>query len=203
MPKSLDLINKKFGMLTVLSKSEECSRRGRKWICICDCGKTKEKSVSTYHLTHARVISCGCIGTYNRVHFGDRRKTHGTPDKKLFWVWSTMKGRCINEKNKQFKDYGGRGITVCDEWMNFDVFYNWAIAEGYKQGLKIERINNDGGYNPLNCKWANDFEQSQNRRSVHKITHNNKTKTIAEWSRELNIPASTLYAKFRNGLDLF
>ena len=202
MPKPLDLIGQKFGMLTVVEKSQETSSRGQRWICVCDCGNIKQKSVQTYHLTHSKIISCGCVGTYNRVHFGDKRKTHGSPDKKLYWVWSTMKGRCLNPKNKQYKDYGARGINVCFDWLKFENFYNWALCNGYTQGLKIERMDNNSGYSPNNCKWANNFEQSQNRRRTHHITRNGVTKTIAEWCRELGLNESTIHQRFRKGCDI-
>ena len=203
MAKGMELIGQKFGLLTVIEKSKQNSKRGRFWVCHCECGNTKEKPVRTSHLTKARVISCGCVSKYNRAHFGDRWKTHGCPNKKLYWVWSAMKGRCLNKSNKQYKDYGERGIDICVEWINYEHFYKWAIENGYKQGLTIDRLDNDKGYNPSNCRWADNFQQSQNRRSNHFVTHEGQTKTLAEWGRDFGIKENTLYTRLKRGHELF
>jgi hypothetical protein len=104
-----------------------------------------------------------------------------------------MKQRCLNENNIQYIDYGERGITICEEWKNdFELFYNWSISNGYEEGLSIDRINNDKGYYPDNCRWTNELVQANNTRSNHYLTFGSETKTIAEWGRELNLPAKII-----------
>lgn len=107
-----------------------------------------------------------------------------------------MKSRCYNKNDKRYKDYGGRGIIVCDEWLDkengFMNFYQWAMASGYKDNLTIDRIDNNGNYKPNNCRWATDKEQSRNRRSNHLIKYKNETHCIAEWAEKLNIKQTVL-----------
>lgn len=121
------------------------------------------------------------------------QKTHGMRKHPLYSVWQRIKTRCYNDRCKDYKDYGGRGITVCEEWRNdFVPFYEWAVKSGWKSGLSIERIDYNGNYCPENCKWIPLAEQSKNRRSVRRITYRGQTHTIAEWSRLTGIPRRTL-----------
>lgn len=112
-----------------------------------------------------------------------------------------MINRCFRTKDKRYKDYGGRGITVCNEWRNsFKAFYAWAIANGYTDELTIDRIDNNGNYEPSNCRWLSLKEQANNRRSNHLVTYDGQTKTITQWSEERNIKKSTLQRRLsKNG----
>ena len=109
-----------------------------------------------------------------------------------------MKDRCYNIKKIAYKNYGGRGIKICDEWLqDFMNFYNWAMANGYKDTLTIERIDNDGNYEPPNCKWIPKSEQSNNRRNTHKLEYNGETHTITEWATIFGLNRDTLYNRFK------
>lgn len=104
--------------------------------------------------------------------------------KKLYDTWLNMKSRCYKKNNKRYKDYGARGITICEDWKNdFVNFYTWAINNGCKKGLSLDRINNDGNYEPKNCKWSTNYEQANNTRRNNKITYNNETHTLTQWMK--------------------
>ena len=112
-------------------------------------------------------------------------------------TWSGMKSRCMNPNDTRYSDYGGRGITVCDEWKNdFFAFYKWAMANGYSDDLTIDRIDNEKGYSPDNCRWASAQDQARNRRSNINITIGNATKTLAEWCEIFEMPYSRVYARY-------
>lgn len=115
---------------------------------------------------------------------------------KLYYSWKHMKERCYNPTCRDYRHWGGRGITVCDAWKNdFLAFKEWALANGYKEGLTIDRIDNDGNYEPSNCRWATRAEQSNNRSCLHYLTYQGETKTISEWSRITGIKITTLYMR--------
>jgi len=119
--------------------------------------------------------------------------------KRLYGIWYTMKTRCYKEKCINYKNYGGRGITVCNEWQSdFENFYNWALENGYVEGLSIDRIDNNKGYSPENCRWATRIEQANNQRSNHLITYNGKTQTLKQWADELKIPYTSLKSRINN-----
>lgn len=118
---------------------------------------------------------------------------HGKCGTRIYIIWKHMKQRCYNSKDKGFKNYGGRGITICEQWKNdFINFYNWAIKNGYKDNLTIDRINVNGNYEPNNCRWATKKEQANNTRNIHYITYNGETHNLTEWSKLLKIKLSTL-----------
>ena len=128
---------------------------------------------------------------------------HGLSRTPLHRVWRLMKTRCYNPHHDRYKDYGGRGITVCDEWReNFIAFYEWSISNGYSQGLQIDRINNDGPYAPDNCRWTTRKVQANNRRTNHPITFMGETHTIKEWSEITGIHQNTIRARLEKGLPL-
>ena len=125
---------------------------------------------------------------------------HGKRNCKLYAVMNSMKSRCYNENNHAYKNYGKRGITICDAWLNdFDVFYNWAINNGYEEGLTIDRINVNGNYEPNNCRWVDYKTQNNNRRDNVILTYKGKTQSIGQWAIELNIPLYNLKNRYRRG----
>ena len=109
---------------------------------------------------------------------------------RLYRIWKNMRNRCSNENIPNYERYGGRGITVCEEWQRFEPFYEWAMANGYGDDLSIDRIDNDGNYEPSNCQWANRTEQARNRRSNEFITYNGTTKHISDWDKDIGAQKS-------------
>lgn len=123
-------------------------------------------------------------------------KTHGKTKTRLYSIWATMKARCYNVNNTKYTRYGGRGITICNEWKNdFQIFYDWSMKNGYKQNLSIDRINNDGNYEPSNCRWVTNSIQANNRKSTRLFKYKEKNKTLREWSDDLNINFQTLASR--------
>lgn len=163
MANGKDLTGMRFGYLTVLSKDESLKYKHQThttWLCLCDCGNTT--IVRGYCLRNGHTQSCGCLGREKRLKSATK---HGQSETRLYAIWHAMKQRCFNPNHKNYVDYGGRGIKVCEEWKNdFQAFYDWAMANGYEESLSIDRINNDGNYEPQNCRWVTMKEQCNNRR---------------------------------------
>ena len=195
--KALNLKGQKFNRLTVL---ERFGRKGEKvmWKCRCDCGNITY--VATCNLRCGKIQSCGCQKLEKLIQ---RSTKHNQRHTRLYEIWKSMKNRCFNPNFKQYKDYGGRGITVCDEWKNdFMPFYNWAMQNGYGKSLSIDRIDNNGNYEPSNCRWVDKITQANNTRNNRYITFNNKTLTLAQWSKEIGLSYSCLKARLNKGWSI-
>lgn len=182
-----NLVGRRFGRLVVIEDSGTKRSKGghtyRMWRCKCDCGNYKE--LSTGNLTSGNTKSCGCLKADRNSYI---YTTHGESKSKLYSVWGTIKDRCYRENCKGYKNYGARGIRMCESWKNdFQKFHDWAMENGYREGLTIERKDINGNYCPENCIWVPRAEQSKNRRNCHYITYRGATKTLSEWSRELHI----------------
>ena len=128
--------------------------------------------------------------------------THGKRYTKIYHIWSSMKNRCLNPMCKDYDFYGGRGIKVCEEWKDFKNFDKWAMQNGYKEGLSIDRIDTDGNYCPENCRWITIREQCYNRRSNHYIEYNGKSQTITQWAEEYGITEQVLSGRLRKGWSI-
>ena len=191
MSKRIDLTGQRFGKLTVLQR--EGSKNGHvTWKCQCDCGNIIV--VRSCHLASGKQSTCGCkkkIGLH---------VTHGMTGTRLYRIWRNMKSRCFNKEIKAYKDYGGRGITVCEEWKNsFETFHDWSMANGYADNLTIDRIYVNGNYEPSNCRWVTRSEQSINKTDNHYITFNGETKTLAEWAKITGINRATINSRLQKG----
>ena len=198
-----DFIGKKFGKLTIVGfshKKQKFASGGKKngndfyYNCECDCGgKTTSRLAD---LKNGKAISCGCYRIERTKEHNKKYNIANLWETKLYKIYSKMKDRCYNTNNKRYKDYGGRSITVCDEWKNnFQVFYDWAMSNGYEEGLSIDRINNDGNYEPNNCRFVNSVIQNNNKRNNYYITYKGKTQSAKQWADELCINYRTLKSR--------
>lgn len=194
-----DLTGEKFGRLTVARHIPSPDTRHHYFLCTCECGK--EKVFRADHLESGRSGSCGCLKSEKAAEkgrgFGERVKKHGhaagfdtTP---TYCTWQSMKARCLDKNHKQFKNYGGRGIKVCDAWMDFPAFL-YDMGERPK-GKTIERIDNGGNYEPGNCVWATPKQQSRNKRTNRIIMAFGKNTTIAELAEDHGLTYNALYAR--------
>lgn len=195
MGKIIDLTGQRFGRLTVLEIDCMPHKGHSRWICVCDCGEYV--SVPSDCLRLGKSKSCGCL---YRETIRTAGQKHGLRHTRLYQTWRSMKDRCYNPNNKWYKDYGGRGIYVCEEWRNdVKAFYDWAIANGYRDDLTIDRINVDGNYEPSNCRWADKKTQSNNRRACRFITAFGQTKTMKEWAEFVGISYNSLRWRLNHG----
>ncbi len=189
-----DLTGQRFGRLTVL---EFVLTEGHRsfWKCQCECGNISV--VNGMYLKTGRTQSCGCI----QKEIAAQLKTkHNLHDTRLYKIWIDMKKRCYNPNQTHFKDYGGRGILVCGDWKdNFQAFYDWAMSNGYDDNLTIDRIDNNGIYEPSNCHWVDMKSQSRNTRRNVKIEYNGKKICIAEAVEHSKIPYNILYMRYQRG----
>jgi len=186
MPKFIDLTGQKFGRLTVIKMIDERLNNGRiQWKCKCECGKIK--NITGIYLRQGESRSCGCL------HKDNIKKTHGLSKCKTYKTWSHMIQRCENSKRIKYKDYGGRGIKVCERWHKFENFYEDMGERPDKTTL--DRIDNNKGYYKENCRWATSKQQSRNKRNNINYTYNGKTQCLTDWARELNISIPTLFAR--------
>lgn len=196
-----DLTGQRFGRLTVL---EQAGRKNGRvlWLCQCDCGNLKIEHSS--YLTAGKVKSCGCLHKELLAEINSTTKTtHGKTHTRLYSIWRSMKKRCCVPTNDAYCRYGGRGITVCKEWMSFENFEKWAKSNGYKNGLTIDRKDNNAGYSLENCRWATRREQNLNKRNNHFVEYNGEVKTISEWAETLGTDRKKLrYRLATNNWDL-
>ena len=195
MPK-LNLKGQRFGKLIVV---EPALNKGKltSWKCKCDCGN--EAIVYTNNLRRGHTTSCGCF------KFATRNKTHGYRKTRLYKVWCDIKTRCYNPNNFDYPRYGGRGITMCNEWKDdFVAFHDWAIDTGYDKNAPrgqctLDRIDVNGNYCPENCRWIDIEQQQNNRRDNVLIEYNGEIKTMAQWSKYLNLS----YEMIRQRIQLY
>lgn len=182
-------IGKRQGQIVVLSHFKKGKNNANYFRCQCDCGRISEIRVN--HFIHDNQTTCG------RFHKKYENSIVGT---KIYNTWNRMIDRCYNPKNHKYYRYGKRGISVCNDWLNnYDNFYTWCINNGYKEGLSLDRINNDGNYEPSNCRWTTRTQQQRNMCRNKMITYKGETRCLVEWCELLNIPYyNTSKRLFRN-----
>lgn len=182
-----DFTGQRFGRLVVIERAET-THVSTRWKCKCDCGN--ECIVLAQNLKKGHTISCGC---YRKEIIPKQKFIHGYRHTRIYAVYGKIKDRCNNPNNPRFKDYGGRGIKMCEEWLNNPkAFCDWAYANGYREDAPygectIDRIDNFKGYSPENCRIVSLIVQANNQRGNRLISHNGETKTLTEWARTLNI----------------
>lgn len=176
---------KKFGRLLVLERASSNAHGEVTWLCQCDCGNLK--IVNSYALVHGHAKSCGC---YCVERTRQANLKHGETHTRLYRAYTNMMTRCFNSNYKYFNSYGGRGITVCDEWLGENGiinFLNWAKANGYSDNLTLDRIDVNGNYSPQNCRWATMKIQQNNRTNNARYEYKGQIKTLSEWADYLNV----------------
>lgn len=176
----------KFGNLTVVS-----DLMNGKCLCLCNCGTSKE--INKVHLRNGKIVSCGCWNKKKSIK-------HGMEGTREYNTWASMLSRCRNPNNKFYKDYGGRGIRVCDRWLSFANFYD---DMGEKpEGMSIDRIDTNGNYSPENCRWTSQVNQIRNRRVSPKFLWNGEMKSLAELSNDYGLPWRRVYDRMRSGWSI-
>lgn len=191
----MDLSDRVFGRLTVLNRAD----RVRYWVCRCSCGTQVE--VRANSLTGGLTRSCGCISRENMRELGKARTTHGQFGTRLYNVWQNMIARCYNPNNDAYDNYGGRGIRVCKAWKEFTGFADWAVRSGYREGLFIDRRENDLHYTPSNCRWTTRTVNNNNKRNNVYLKVFNEEKSTADWARDPRcvVGYHTLRKRIRDG----
>ena len=189
-----DLIGEKHGKLTIIEIVGRNDKDRMIAKCRCDCGNECIKEI--HEVCADKVGSCGCS---RQLYKGIKLRTK----ERLYGIWFGIRERCYNPKEPGYHNYGGRGITVCEEWKNdYSTFRTWALSNGYADDLTIDRINVNGNYEPSNCKWATWVEQCNNKRGNILITYNGETHTATEWSRIVGISPQTIIHRYRRGFHL-
>ena len=190
------LVGKRVGRLTIVANTGRHQGNRVIWLCKCDCGNYTE--VITTNLNPNRpnaTLSCGCLRK-------EKATKHNLSNTTIYKTLVAIKGRCKNPSNKFYSSYGARGITLCDEWDDengFEKFYNWSIENGWKPGLSIDRIDNNKGYSPDNCRWTTQKTQANNTRRNRMITINEETHTLTEWAEINNICIGTIEDRVKRG----
>ena len=203
MSRAIDITGKRYGRLVAVERAENrISKSGKiraRWLCKCDCGK--EKVVLLDDLRGGHTKSCGC---FNSEIASRRKKTHGATKTRIYNEWLSMKSRCYNKNAKDYIRYGGRGIKICEAWKNdFVTFRDWAMENGYKDNLTIERKDVNGDYCPENCCWITASEQAKNRRTTLRAKDENGNEIYAMDIAEKNgIPMNVVVARKSRGWDL-
>lgn len=203
----IDLTGKRFSRLQVICFDHYTLYRNKKvkyWKCLCDCGNYVIREQRC--LISGKTKSCGC---YQLECFKEIVQKHGKSQTHIYKVYYAMKKRCTNKNDERYMSYGGRGISICNEWLGEDGFinfYNWSMNNGYtynnenkRNKISLDRINNNGNYCPENCRWTDNITQSNNKRNNIIIDYNGKTLSLKEWSKILKLDYHLLLVRLRNG----
>lgn len=194
-----NLTDQRFEMLTVFGY---VGRTGKKqayaWLCRCDCGAWN--IATSLNLQSGNSTNCGCV---NNKRIGSLNRTHGLANKSAeYCIWKHIRSRCYNPKHPRYKDYGERGITICDRWR--ESFANFLQDMGERPGIEytIERKDNEKGYSPDNCKWATRAEQNNNKRNNRRIAINGRTLNLSQWCKELQISRQSVHYRLNQGMSI-
>lgn len=187
-----DIAGQRFGMLTALFPVRQHECGAYYWRCKCDCGNENEALVS--HLRSGNITKCN-----SNEHRKGVNIKHGLKNHPLYSVWAGMKRRCYNENSPNYPLYGGRGISVCDRWRNSVKNFYDDMIDGYSKGLHLDRIDVNGNYEPINCRWVTPIQNNNNKRLNWVVSFDGRTHTPTEWGRELGIKANTIQNRKRKG----
>ena len=188
-------VGEQYGMLKIMTICGNDSSGRITGICRCACGN--EKQLPLCNVVSGRIKSCGCLKHGHPHNF----KT-GESKTRLYRIWEGICARCTKPSQKSYRDYGARGISICDSWEKYDAFKKWAISSGYKNPLTIERVNVNDGYGPDNCIWISKGEQQLNKRNNHMINHNGVTKCLKLWANDIGLSSGALHGRLKRGWDI-
>lgn len=194
-----DVTGQRFGRLTAINFVKSNSNHDSYWLFKCDCGTMKV--IRLGHCKPGDIQSCGCKNReINKLRHINSESVVGRKRNRLWQTWRDMRARC--RSNSRHSDYAIRGIKVCEEWQKYLPFKKWALENGYDPTLTIDRINNDGNYEPSNCRWATHKQQNRNKRNNCNLTFNGKTMCIADWADYLGLSYSCLYGRIKSGYGI-
>lgn len=188
-----DISGQKFGRLTAIKRMYTKNHKSI-WLCKCECGNVIEVPINS--LTCNNTKSCGCL---HHDMMLKRNTKHDKRDTRLYRIWANMKQRCYNSNHPSYKNYGARYIKVCDEWLDdFTAFYDWSMLNGYDDTLTIDRINNNGNYEPNNCRWADRNQQNRNKRNNINYTFNGETHCLKDWCKLQRLNYGTVISRLND-----
>lgn len=190
----LDLTGQTFGRWSVLCNAGRKINRSSVWVCHCECGTIREVIIGKLRSGHSK--SCGCLHkefakTYSRTHGKSYTREHR--------IWRGMLDRCSNPRNSRYDKYGGRGITVCERWVNDFSAFLADMGEAPNRMMEIDRIDNERGYEPRNCRWATRKQQNLNKRNNRRLSFSGLTMTVTEWAERIGIARRTIHQRLRRG----
>ena len=205
MPKFIDISGQKYGRLTALYRLHNYHKNGTYWLCVCDCGNLSEVNIKD--LRKGNTKSCGCLrGNHcSKIHLSRGKPSkhgykHKNDNPRIYRIYRNMLSRCYYHKCDRYKNYGGRGIKMCDEWYNdFQNFNIWAMNNGYNDTLTIDRIDVNKNYSPDNCRWVTLKQQCRNTTKNVYLTYNGKRQIMKDWATELNIPYHRIVLRHSRG----
>ena len=190
----IDITGQRFGRLTAVRYYDYTNNNGSRWLFRCDCGRDVVAYSSL--VRQGRTKSCGCLNQELRKG----RARHGMVGTPVYNAWLHMRQRCNNQACPEYRNYGARGISVCPEWDDFSAFYDWSMQNGYRKGLTIDRIDNDGNYSPDNCRWATMLTQENNKRNNHFVTYRGQRMTVSQCARAAGVSRNSLNYRLGRGM---
>lgn len=197
--KVIDMTGYETGRIKVVERVGKNKSGNILWRYECSCGAGGIATADAIR----RMKSCGCIRKENgKEFFHNFNIIHGESRTRIYTIWGNMINRTSNKKNKDYKNYGGRGITVCEEWKDYLTFKKWALKNGYSDTLTLDRIDNDKGYYPGNCRWADEETQNNNKQQSRKLEYKGEIKSVEQWAKEYNINRSTLVNRLNKGMSI-
>lgn len=200
MSKKIDLTGQRFGRLVVIEETKPFYSSGRKrmmWLCKCDCGNVL--AVRGENLRCKNTMSCGC---YKKERTRESNTKHGLTNSRIYYIWNSMLERCNHPSCRSYKYYGDRGIKVCKQWRKFEPFYEWAMSNGYREDLTIDRIDVNGNYEPSNCRWVDLYTQGRNKRNNRLVTIDGITHCLSQWMEIKGINKKTVYSRLNRGWSI-
>ena len=190
------MIGSQFHKLTVLSEAGINRHQKRMFVCRCECGN--QRIVIAAHLRNGNTQSCGCWQKERAKAVGKSNRRHGDKSSREWKSWQAMRSRCLNPHATGYRNYGGRGISICERWARYEHFLE-DMGRRPSPQHSLDRIDSNGNYEPGNCRWASPEQQMRNIRTNVSLTFQGKTMTVVEWAEEMKIPASRIYGRLKRG----